>query len=93
MTTKTILEILQAYHTDGYQVEIDGAVLEWWEQSGDVIELGFSEPDKNIYMRANAKMIRDSEYGKMFHYSNNQNMRFQNWVAPVSVTQKINVEF
>jgi hypothetical protein len=44
-------------------------------------------------MRANAKMIRDSEYGKMFHYSNNQNMRFQNWVAPVSVTQKINVEF
>ncbi len=86
MTTKTILEILRTYSTDGFQIEIDGEVVEGWEQLGDnVIEVKFTDENRNIYIRPNARMIRDSEFGKMFHYSNFAQMRVETFVAVVNV--------
>lgn len=93
MTTKTILEILQTYHQDGYQVEIEGQVVKCWENTNGVVRVQFDDPDATIYMRENAQMIRQSTYGKLFYYSNYANMRFESWVADVTVTQKVNIEF
>lgn len=98
MTTKTILEILQTYHTNGYKVVIDGNTVGNWSSIDNLIQIKSEndfENDALLYIFATALMIRDTHEGKLFRCSmeNSTHPSNHNHLAYVEVFTNTKVQF